>query len=299
MSAYANIAYGQEIQNSDNQNHWVIWNEGSSACPIRQVLGLLTSNPCTQLFTVDDSQFQFGDCDSSNEPTVLLDSKGTQIVQCTENSDHINCSGSQHDIIKHGYCVGSYNAESQTTESETETEAVTTQTTTTQAASTPDLTAHQLSSSPSFQASLQTTMSTSPTLSLYSTDSNSKDGNATMAPTNENPSAPDYHHVSSTTIAGIVTGVLMGFAFLFFVVWSLLRQRQRRKQQRRKRGNDRPDPMELWSKSELPGKSETVFELSVENVEELPAEAKKIPQELEVQYTPQELDAVIRAQRLT
>lgn len=49
-SAAVNIGYGQQLQNNDQANHWVVWIEGESACPNSRTLGPLVQSPCNQNF---------------------------------------------------------------------------------------------------------------------------------------------------------------------------------------------------------------------------------------------------------
>lgn len=56
------VGYGQQIQNSDEANHWVVWVEGESACPATQTLSRLNTSPCNQRFTLSGGQYKFVNC---------------------------------------------------------------------------------------------------------------------------------------------------------------------------------------------------------------------------------------------
>ncbi|KAI1401091.1 hypothetical protein F4819DRAFT_459645 [Hypoxylon fuscum] len=107
LASAQTIAFGQELQNGDQTNHWVVWVDGKKACPGQQVLGVLTKTPCGQPFNLGEVEYAFTGCSGdSGPPTVLLDSAGLQIGGCTANANNkINCHGDNHDIIKHGTCV--------------------------------------------------------------------------------------------------------------------------------------------------------------------------------------------------
>ncbi|KFY68377.1 hypothetical protein V496_01120 [Pseudogymnoascus sp. VKM F-4515 (FW-2607)] len=101
-SAFVPIGYGQQLQNNDQANHWVVWVEGKSACPNSRTLGLLVKSPCGQEFKYEGDTYRLADCDQSNEPKSL---KGGGVTRsCRLDNDKINCHGSTHDIVKHGYC---------------------------------------------------------------------------------------------------------------------------------------------------------------------------------------------------
>lgn len=51
-TAIPNIAFGQQLQDDDQSNHWVVWEEGKDACPPDTVLNVLTSPPCGYEFQV-------------------------------------------------------------------------------------------------------------------------------------------------------------------------------------------------------------------------------------------------------
>ncbi|KAI1799282.1 hypothetical protein F4811DRAFT_565712 [Daldinia bambusicola] len=106
-SAQQAVAFGQQLQNDDQTNHWVAWVEGQHACPGMQVLDVLTSSPCAQAFSLGEVQYTFSGCSGSNgAPTVILDSSGAQIGGCSANANNkIHCHGDLHDIIKHGVCT--------------------------------------------------------------------------------------------------------------------------------------------------------------------------------------------------
>ncbi|KAI0391530.1 hypothetical protein F5Y17DRAFT_440065 [Xylariaceae sp. FL0594] len=98
-----NIGYGQQIQRSNEQNWWVVWIEGKSACPNTVSLGPLVTNPCNYVFFIDGWSLHFGDCDGNNEPRSLY-SGNSYIRRCVGDSDKINCHDGLHDIVKHGKC---------------------------------------------------------------------------------------------------------------------------------------------------------------------------------------------------
>ncbi|KAK9780719.1 hypothetical protein SCAR479_01905 [Seiridium cardinale] len=100
------VAFGQELQNDDQTNHWVAWTEGEHACPGQQVLDVLTKSPCGQSFSLGEVEYTFSGCSGDKgPPTVLLDSGGLQIGGCKSASDKIHCHGDDHDIIKRGVCA--------------------------------------------------------------------------------------------------------------------------------------------------------------------------------------------------
>ncbi|KAI2778418.1 hypothetical protein F4815DRAFT_242761 [Daldinia loculata] len=100
------VAFGQQLQNNDQTNHWVTWVEGKHACPGMQVLDVLTKSPCDQAFSLGEVMYTFTGCSGNGPPTAILDSGGLQIGGCSAH-DHnkINCHDGLHDIIKHGTCV--------------------------------------------------------------------------------------------------------------------------------------------------------------------------------------------------
>ncbi|KAI0895034.1 hypothetical protein F4806DRAFT_88735 [Annulohypoxylon nitens] len=100
------VAFGQQLQNNDQTNHWVTWVEGKHACPGMQVLGVLTKSPCGKTFSLGEVQYTLTGCSGDNgPPTAILDSGGLQIGGCSANdNDKINCHDGLHDIIKHGVC---------------------------------------------------------------------------------------------------------------------------------------------------------------------------------------------------
>ncbi|KAI1414482.1 hypothetical protein F5Y13DRAFT_188143 [Hypoxylon sp. FL1857] len=100
------VAWGQELQNSDQTNHWVVWVEGESACPTASKLSVLTNSPCGQPFNIRGQQLSFAGC-SKNEPVNVLASDGSKVLSCSPNGKYgrqMNCHGDQHDIVQHGYC---------------------------------------------------------------------------------------------------------------------------------------------------------------------------------------------------
>jgi hypothetical protein len=101
-----NVGYGQEIQEFNEANYWVVWVEGESACPNIQSLGPLTDSPCDIEFQLPGGteKLKLGNCDGNNEPHSLYLASGSFVRTCEHDSDKINCHGSQHDIVKHGKC---------------------------------------------------------------------------------------------------------------------------------------------------------------------------------------------------
>ncbi|KAI0010914.1 hypothetical protein F4779DRAFT_575960 [Xylariaceae sp. FL0662B] len=103
---YSNVGFGQQLQTSSEQNYWVVWIEGETACDKVQALGPLTSSPCDIEFTIPagTTPLKLGDCNGNNEPAGLYTSSGSFVRTCSHDSDKINCHGSEHDIVKHGKC---------------------------------------------------------------------------------------------------------------------------------------------------------------------------------------------------
>ncbi|KAI4869097.1 hypothetical protein F4820DRAFT_62287 [Hypoxylon rubiginosum] len=103
------IAFGQELQEGDQTNHWVTWIDGKNACPGQQILGVLTKSPCDQPFNFGEVEYTLSGCsgETNSPPTVILDSDGLQIGGCTtaHSGNKINCKDGLHDIVKHGTCV--------------------------------------------------------------------------------------------------------------------------------------------------------------------------------------------------
>ncbi|KAI1261156.1 hypothetical protein F5Y18DRAFT_440692 [Xylariaceae sp. FL1019] len=104
------IAFGQQIQNDDNTNHWTVWRDKTdNPCRVEQVLSELTTEPCDQPFFLG-ALYSFSACtgpslhDAPPQPTVLLDSEGFQIGTCETSDHYISCSNGSHDIRKHGVC---------------------------------------------------------------------------------------------------------------------------------------------------------------------------------------------------
>lgn len=56
------VGYGQQIQLSDEANHWVVWVEGKDACPATQTLGFLTDSPCNQEFNLAGGSWKLTNC---------------------------------------------------------------------------------------------------------------------------------------------------------------------------------------------------------------------------------------------
>jgi hypothetical protein len=97
------VAFGQQLQNNDETNHWVTWVEGEDACPGMQVLDVLTQPACDKSFQHGEVIYTFTGCSSDG---AILDSSGIQIGGCsTVPQQHIGCKDNLHDIVKHGTCV--------------------------------------------------------------------------------------------------------------------------------------------------------------------------------------------------
>lgn len=56
------VGYGEQIQTSDDVNHWVVWVEGKSACPATQTLTALNTSPCDQEFTLAGGTWKLANC---------------------------------------------------------------------------------------------------------------------------------------------------------------------------------------------------------------------------------------------
>lgn len=61
-AASVKVGYGQQIQTSDEANHWVVWVEGESACPATQTLSGLNTSPCNQVFTLAGTKLKLTNC---------------------------------------------------------------------------------------------------------------------------------------------------------------------------------------------------------------------------------------------
>ncbi|KAE8164496.1 hypothetical protein BDV40DRAFT_298521 [Aspergillus tamarii] len=97
------VGYGQQLQNNDQANHWVVWIEGESACPNTRVLARLTDSPCDQTFYFNNQAYHLADCGSDNEPRRVVQPGGGS-AGCSRDNRKITCHGSTHDIVKHGKC---------------------------------------------------------------------------------------------------------------------------------------------------------------------------------------------------
>ncbi|KAI0146087.1 hypothetical protein GGR57DRAFT_516942 [Xylariaceae sp. FL1272] len=105
------IAFGQQIQDDDQANHWTVWlDKIDNPCKVEQVLNNLVDEPCGQPFNLGEVAYSFEACtgpslyDAAAQPTVLLDSAGLQIGACGTAEDYISCSDGSHDLRKHGVC---------------------------------------------------------------------------------------------------------------------------------------------------------------------------------------------------
>ncbi|KAI1455235.1 hypothetical protein F4805DRAFT_286405 [Annulohypoxylon moriforme] len=100
------VGWGQELQNHDETNHWVVWVDGESACPAAIELAVLTNSPCGQAFSLKGQVMTLADC-SNNEPRSVHGSDGSRVLACGANGKKgtkITCHGDQHDIVQHGVC---------------------------------------------------------------------------------------------------------------------------------------------------------------------------------------------------
>ncbi|KAI1370408.1 hypothetical protein F4677DRAFT_451415 [Hypoxylon crocopeplum] len=100
------VGWGQELQNHDQTNHWVVWVEGESACPAAIELSVLTQSPCGLSFNLKDQALSLADC-ADNEPRSVHGNDGSKVLSCGPNGKNgrkITCHGSQHDIVQHGFC---------------------------------------------------------------------------------------------------------------------------------------------------------------------------------------------------
>lgn len=61
-AASVKVGYGQQIQTSDEANHWVVWVEDEDACPATQTLTGLNTSPCDQVFSLGGGKFKLTDC---------------------------------------------------------------------------------------------------------------------------------------------------------------------------------------------------------------------------------------------
>ncbi|PSR80598.1 hypothetical protein BD289DRAFT_440422 [Coniella lustricola] len=104
-SRAVDVGYGQQLQNSDQTNHWVVWIEGESACPATRTLSSLLTSPCNQYFTLAGERYKFVNCNGNNEPQAVKDATGSIVRSCELEHDKINCHNGIHDIVKHGKCV--------------------------------------------------------------------------------------------------------------------------------------------------------------------------------------------------
>ncbi|KAJ8122394.1 hypothetical protein ONZ43_g1400 [Nemania bipapillata] len=101
------LAFGQQMQDEDQTNHWVVWVEGKEACPPTQVLGSLINSPCGVRFNVPGVQnLEFSGCDAEGEPHMLL-VDGNFARSCKHSKHSVHCVDSVHSILKHGKCVDS------------------------------------------------------------------------------------------------------------------------------------------------------------------------------------------------
>ncbi|KAE8383046.1 hypothetical protein BDV26DRAFT_180198 [Aspergillus bertholletiae] len=103
VAAVHPIGYGQQLQNNDQANHWVVWIEGKSACPNSRTLSRLVDSPCGHTFYFDNQPYHLADCGSDNEPRRVVQ-PGGKSQSCSRDNRKITCHGSTHDIVKHGKC---------------------------------------------------------------------------------------------------------------------------------------------------------------------------------------------------
>ncbi|KAI1171680.1 hypothetical protein F4777DRAFT_582647 [Nemania sp. FL0916] len=111
LTSAQTIAFGQEIQNDDQTNHWTVWIDKTDyPCDVEQVLGVITKVPCGQTFNLGEVEYSFSACtgpsidDAAAGPTVILDAAGNQIGACGTSKDYVSCNNDNHDVVKHGVC---------------------------------------------------------------------------------------------------------------------------------------------------------------------------------------------------
>lgn len=115
--AYPNVGFGQQIQFVTEENYWVVWQDGKSACPNKQVLtrgGYWGTNQINKMsgcdgdaFTIGGQTMKFGGCGfNGGYPTQLLDGSGNFIRSCEVHEYKITCPhiNQQHDIVQHVRC---------------------------------------------------------------------------------------------------------------------------------------------------------------------------------------------------
>jgi hypothetical protein len=98
------VGFGNQLQNFDQANHWVVWVHGESACPNTRTLVHLTENPCNHEFELKGYKYYLGNCDGNNEPHNLYTPTGPVLLHNCQKNTKITCHGDTHDIIQHGFC---------------------------------------------------------------------------------------------------------------------------------------------------------------------------------------------------
>ncbi|RGP78648.1 hypothetical protein FLONG3_3270 [Fusarium longipes] len=99
------IAFGQQLQNYDQQNWWVAWEHGEPACPGQRQIRRLVQPVCNQEFTIKGHSMKFVGCDHGDPEYLELVGQGRRL-ECGshgKNGYKIGCHN-QHDIKQHGYC---------------------------------------------------------------------------------------------------------------------------------------------------------------------------------------------------
>ncbi|KAI0968139.1 hypothetical protein F4678DRAFT_443400, partial [Xylaria arbuscula] len=51
-SNISDIGFGQQLQEDDQTNHWVVWEQGKDPCTPFAVLGSLSYGPCNTTFVI-------------------------------------------------------------------------------------------------------------------------------------------------------------------------------------------------------------------------------------------------------
>ncbi|KAI0199443.1 hypothetical protein F4808DRAFT_432491 [Astrocystis sublimbata] len=106
LTSGESIAYGQQLQDGDQANHWITWQSDKHACHSTQVLQKLIDSPCDKPFFAGKVQYAFSGCTGdAHEPGAILDSGGLQVGTCRPTSHKkIPCHHGEHNIIKRGVC---------------------------------------------------------------------------------------------------------------------------------------------------------------------------------------------------
>lgn len=105
------INYGQQLQASDEANHWVAWASESDPCKDATVMDYLSSSPCDWQFQIGTVEYTLSGCPdgvigSNTNPSVILSPEDIQLGACAAGGHHkYHCHGDTHDVISHGSCV--------------------------------------------------------------------------------------------------------------------------------------------------------------------------------------------------